>query len=257
MTPLEDELVDLGAHLAHGDGDDLAALVRARLDGPQRRPSGAGLPLWAKVAAAVVLALGLALALPPSRRAIARWFGVGAVQIRTVPTTVLGMGTTASPASTVPGSVDATSTAPVAPPAAADVASAQAQVTFPIRLPTDAAAGPLRRIDVDDRVPGGLVVLVYDRFTIVELASAPNAFPVMVKLAPPGVTVDSTDVASDFAVWVGGAHEIAYQSPDGSIRQDTVRRAGSVLVWTRDNVTLRLEGLGDLDTARRIAASVR
>ena len=249
MTPLEHELVDLGAHLAHGDGDDLAASVRARL-GDQRFQRRNGLPLWIKIAAAVVFALVVALALPPSRRAIARLFGIGAVEIRTVSTQGLLPGTTSPPGSTVPGAVESSAAGNV------DLAAAQRRVTFPIRV-ADSSVGPPSRVDVDDRVPGGLVALVYDRFTIVELASAPDAFPVMMKLAPRDVTAQPTDVDGATAVWVDGAHEIAYEAPDGSIRQDTVRRAGPVLVWVRDGVTLRVEGLASLDEARRVAASIR
>ena len=61
-------------------------------------------------------------------------------------------------------------------------------------------------MEVDDRVPGGLVALVYDGFTVVEVASAAEAFPIMAKLAPSGVTVSSAAVNGRFAVWVGGAH---------------------------------------------------
>ena len=255
MTPLEDELVDLGAHLAHGDGDELAASVRARL-GAQRFAHRNSVPLWAKVAAAVLLAVALALALPPSRRAIARLFGIGAVGVRTVPTTVLGPGTTSPPASTVPGAVEPVAVEPAAA-GATDIADAERRVTFRVRLVGDPAAGPLRRVDVDERVPGGLVALTYDRFTVVELASAAEAFPVMRKLVPPGVTVEPTTVDGRDALWIEGAHEIAYVAPDDSVRQDTVRRAGPVLVWARDGVTFRVEGLTDLDDARRVAASIR
>ena len=247
MTPLEHELVELGDHLAHGDGDDLARLVRVRTEaGALGRRA---VPLWVKVAAALVLAFAVALALPPSRRAIARLFGVGAVEIRTVTTTVLGPGTTAPPGSTVPGAPDGAA-------GSTDVDAAQGRVTFPLRVVSDAAAGPLRRIDVDERVPGGLVALVYERFTVVELASAPDAFPIVLKLAPADVIRESTKVGDAFAVWVSGAHEIAYQAPDGTIRSDTVRRAGPVLVWVRDSVTYRVEGLTDLDEARRIGATL-
>ena len=249
MTPLEDELVDLGEHLAHGDGDQLATSVRARL-GDQRFQHRDGLPFWAKVAAALVLALALALALPPSRHAIARLLGIGAVEVRTVPTTVLGPGTTSPSASSVPGAVEP------AAGGATDIADAERRVTFPVRLVGDPTAGPLRRVDVDERVPGGLVALTYERFTVVELASAVEAFPVMRKLVPPGVTVEPTTVDGRDALWIEGAHEIAYVAPDDSIRQDTVRRAGPVLVWARDGVTFRVEGLTDLDEARRVATSI-
>lgn len=266
MTPLERELIDVGEHLAHGTGDGLARAVQDRLGATNRSSVTASRPpLWLKVAAGVFVAFLLALAIGPTRRAMARLLGIGAIEIRPVPTTVLAPGAAPSaPSLTVPGrpstTVVAATSATSAPSGAAPVpgiVDAQRRVTFPILTATDPDWGPARSVDVDDRVPGGLVAIAYDRFTLVELASSADGFPIMAKLAPPDVTVSFATVGSDSAVWVQGAHEIAYRAPDGTIRTDTVRRSGSVLVWTRGAVTYRIEGFDDVDDAVRAATSVR
>jgi hypothetical protein len=252
VTPLERELVDLGEHLAHGDGARLAGAVERRL--AQRSP----VPAWARVAAAVVLAVAAVVALPPSRRTIARWLGIGTVAIRSVPATVLPPTVTNPAGSTVPGSLPGAGPTTNRTPSAAIVA-AQARVPFTIRVVGLAEAGEPIEITVDDTGPGqGVAVAIrYATFTLVELSSGDGDFPIAGKLVPPGATVSFTDVGSTAAAWVDGVHEIAYLAPDGSVRTDTVRRAGPVLVWARDRVTYRLEGLDDRAEAVRVAASLR
>ena len=252
MTPLERELVDLGAHLDHGDGEAMAAAVARRLDDRQRgdrRPAA----MWLKVAAVVFVALALALGLPPTRRAIARFFGIGTVEIRTVATTPAPAPPSAS---TVPGAPETSGRAPgpTTPPPVA-IADAQRRVGFALR-PAGPGYGAPQRVDVDTKVPGGLVALVYDRFTIVEIASGSTDYPIIAKLAPPGVTTTFLEVAGRTAVWVEGAHEIAYMAPDGAIRKESVRRSGSVLLWVRDRVTYRIEGFDRQEDAVAVATSM-
>ena len=263
MTSLEVELEELGAWLAHGDGASLPSTVAGCLRGSSRRRSPVR---WPRVAVAAVVVVAVVLAVPGTREAIAHFFGVGAVEIRPTATTSPRPGPSGS---AVPGAVPTTGSVPSPPVVASTGATATAfdatsaltdaarRVAFRIRvLPAPGGWGPLRSVEVDDRVPGGLVALVYDGFTVVEVASAAEAFPIMAKLAPSGVTVSSAAVNGRFAVWVGGAHEIAYEAPDGSIRQDTVRRAGSVLVWTSGSLTLRVEGFETLAEARAVAEAV-
>ena len=247
MTPLERELVDVGAHLDHGDGRALAAAVAGRLG--DRRP----VAVWLKAAAVVLVALALALGLPPTRRAIARFFGIGTVEIRTVATTLAP----APPSdSTVPGAPETTGRAPgpTAPPADA-LAEARRGVGFPLR-PAGPGYGAPQRVDVDTNVPGGLVALVYDRFTLVEIASGSSDYPIVAKLAPPGVTTTFLEIGGRTAVWVEGAHEIAYLAPDGKVRNESVRRSGSVLLWVRDRVTYRIEGFDRREDAVAVATSM-
>ena len=275
MTPLERELIDLGDHLDHGDAAGLVDAVRSRA-GAARRPSLlARTPVRVALVSAVVIAL--VLLVPPSRRAVARLLGIGGVEILPVPTTVLGPGTTNAPAATVPGapsgsastaqstvtsavtsaggSTGGSATGPSGGGAGTD-APLPVGVTFAVRK-AGPEWGPLRRADTDDRVPGGLVALAYDRFTLVELASDHSDYPVVGKFAPPGVTVSFVDVGDVSGVWLDGAHEITYLAPDGTVRQDTVRRAGSVLLWVQGGVTYRVEGLDWQADALAVAASLR
>jgi hypothetical protein len=245
---LEDALFDLAEHLGHPDGAGLEEAVRRRIGDPARldRPPRARARTLLAIAAAVVVLAGALVAIAPARRAIADWLGIGAVEVRRVDRP-LPNGTGGQ---TVPGEPGPTTPAD----AGLQLATAQRRVEFTIRVPRDPTSGARTRVEVDDRVPGGLVVLRYPHFTLVEIASQGD-MPVVGKLLPPGVRVDPMTVGGAPGFWVEGAHQIAYLDRSGRLQNDTVRRSGPVLVWQAGDVTYRIEGL-DRVTAARIAASV-
>ena len=83
MAELERELRALGPALEFPPGPDLVPAVRARLAGPERRRPFA----WRSVMIAIValvLALGIAFAVPPARSAILRFLGLRGVRIELV-----------------------------------------------------------------------------------------------------------------------------------------------------------------------------
>jgi hypothetical protein len=248
VTVLEDALFDLAEHLDHPAADDLAAVVLQRVREPARsgeRPRSRARTLLAVAAAVVVIATAL-VTIAPARRAIADWLGIGAVEVHRVDQPLKnGTGT-----ATVPGAPG--SSVPV--DEGLDLATAQRRVQFTIAIPRDPSAGNRTGITVDTRVPGGLVVLTYPRFTLVEIASQDSG-PVAGKLVPPGVSVDPVTVGGDPGLWISGAHQVTYLDRSGRLQTDTVRRSGPVLLWTRAGVTYRIEGL-DRVQAQRIGASV-
>src|ERR671932_770829 len=80
MTELERALVALGAELEFPPTPDLAGAVRARLERPRwRRPVVFAL-------AVAALAIGIAMAVPPARSAILRFFHIGAATVERVET---------------------------------------------------------------------------------------------------------------------------------------------------------------------------
>lgn len=78
MTDLETRLVDLGDHLDIDDEhlvNDVLAQLRPNTD---RTP-------WLRAAAVIALAVAAVIAVPDARRAVADWFGFGAVTIERLP----------------------------------------------------------------------------------------------------------------------------------------------------------------------------
>ena len=250
MIDLEAALTDLAEHLDHPARVDLVAAVQRELTAPARIDAGRThrARRWLAVAAAVVLIVAATLAVSPARHAIADWLGIGAIDIRRssqpLPTGV--------PASTVPG-VPGTA---VDHAATAELARARTAVAFTIVTPRSLSAGALLGVTVDARVPGGLVVLRYERFSLVEIASSSDT-PVIAKVLEPQTRVDAVTVTDRPGLWISGAHRIAFLDRSGNLATDTVRRSGPVLVWGGPGVNYRIEGFTHLDGALRIATTVR
>ena len=78
MTELERALVALGRELDIPAGPDLRSRVRERIERKPRRRRAVVL------AVALLTALGIALAVPPARSAILRFFHIGAVTVERV-----------------------------------------------------------------------------------------------------------------------------------------------------------------------------
>ena len=238
MIDLEAALLDLAEHLDCPAGDELVANVRSRLsvtDAIAERRKWRGRAVL--VAAAVfVIVLASVIAVAPAREAIADWLGIGAVEVRRGPAQ------------------------PVAPPTTRPrvhtLENAQTAVDFTIATPPAAVAGPLLEVAVDPRVPGGLVTLRYERFTLEELASAPGRAPAIGKIVDPRARVDDVDVNGVPGLWVVGAHEIGYLDRAGQFRTSTLRRSGPALLWSRDGITYRIEGLAALAEAQAVATSL-
>ena len=162
MIDLELALVDLAEHLDHPAGDRLTDAVRERIAAPasgrdrmRAAPDRDRSRSLAAAAAVVVLIVGAALAIPPARHAIADWLGIGVIEVRRSDAPLPRNRATDR---TVPGAPDTTRDDA---DTAQELARARRSVEFTIVTPRDAAVGPLRSVDVDQRVAGGLVALGY------------------------------------------------------------------------------------------------
>jgi hypothetical protein len=130
-------------------------------------------------------------------------------------------------------------------------------VRFPIATPDPNGSGALRNVHVDRRVPGGLVELDYTRFALVEIATERGQPMPIGKLLGGVAPVRDVTVNGQPGAWIPSVHEIGYLDRSGRFVRDTVRRSGPVLLWERDGVTYRIEGLHSLAAAQRVASSLR
>ncbi|MET8910124.1 DUF4367 domain-containing protein [Micromonospora sp. NPDC004551] len=238
MDDLERELRDLATWLEEPEVPDVAARVRARLAAPPRRRRR-----WRHWLAAALAALLVAL-LPPGRAAIAdavtgllRFSGI---VIDTTPVPVAPTG--------VPSPL------PAQRSAAFD--EAQRHLRFPIRVP--AALGAPEQVLVADPDGTGayrVVTLLYRGGALRLDAFDGQLDPVFTKqVSGPGVAW--VEVDGDFAIWIGGPHELAYVDRTGTVRVETARLAAATLIWEDAGVSYRLEGDLTRDEAIRIAGSL-
>lgn len=254
MIDLERALTDLAEHLDHAPGDQLVDSVRHRIASSESVPSTLRrrrdrTRALVAVAAVLLLIIVATLAISPARHAVAGWLGIGAVEVRRsdVPPSV------GSSSRSVPGSADASASHEHA---VRELVAARKAVDFTIATPRGAAVGALSKVEVDLRVPGGLVALDYVRFSLVELASDPSQPAPIGKLVSPATEVESVTVNGNAGLWITGAHSIGYFDRSGRFERDTLRRSGPVLIWEQAGVTYRIEGLGSLDAAQQVAGSI-
>ena len=249
MIDVERALFDLAEHLDCPTGDRLVDTVHDRISlgrSPVAAPRHRARTLL-MIAAVIIAIVAAVVAVAPARHAIADWLGIGAVEIR-VSDHPLATGPTAR---TVPGAPDPTRAAA----ARRQFDAAQRAVHFTIARPRAALAGELAGVELDRRPRGGLVVLRYPRFTLVEIATyAPS--PPLGKLVGTSARAQRVAVAGRAGLWIAGAHEIGYLDRSGAFETDTVRTSGPVLLWERAGVTYRIEGLTRLHDAQQVAASV-
>ncbi|MGH9119949.1 MAG: hypothetical protein ACRD0A_19400 [Acidimicrobiales bacterium] len=253
MPDVEHALVDLAQHLDHPRGGDLGETVAARL-----RDGGSGGMVTTSrrrlltTAAVVVAVLAvLALALPQPRRAVARWFGIGGVQL-----TLRGEGvadpeamaseldlgrpvTVAEAAQAAPFAIALP--ADVGPPSAAFAGRPPDAVTF-VWAPSD---------DLQEVDGSGVGLLV------TEFPGATDDSLVVKELGP-GTQVEQLSVDGHDGYWITGArHVVTYVDPAGEPQFDPTRLAGNTLLWQVGDVTNRMEGELDLDRMLALAESFR
>lgn len=148
---------------------------------------------------------------------------------------------------------------------------ARAAVGWPVALPDPAAWGAPDEVYLDARTPGGRVALVYAaRPGLPALASTrvgavltqfegrPEA-AALGKAIGAGTSLTSVRVGGEAGYWIeGDPHPfVDLLDSDGRWRRDRVRLAGNTLLWTRGDVTLRLESALDRASALRLAESIR
>jgi hypothetical protein len=104
----------------------------------------------------------------------------------------------------------------------------------------------------------GSVLLRRGKRTLLLSEFVSTNFGVLKKAAVGATTVERVSVDGGVGIWITGApHVLVYLDRDGRFRERPVRVTGSVLLWERGPLTLRLEGDLSKDEAARLARSVR
>ncbi len=292
---LEAALRDLGGALAPMAAPGLAVAVRMRVE--VLGPPSVGRPRWldrlAPPARPLRRGLVLALAAVLVLAGIAAAIGFGLPGLRIV---ILGPGQTTSPspahgaspsaAIVSPGPSDragAPSPAPSSWPLESlglgdpvDPADLDRAAGYPVLLPTLPELGEPLRAFVRGQPPRAQVTAAYGATpSMPATAGAPTAdgTPVAIivmeypgsvdggylkKILQAGSAIEGVTVAGHPGFWITGQpHELLYVDPDGQVESDQVRLVGNVLAWNDGALTFRIEGAPDLETALRIAESMR
>lgn len=240
MSGLEHELRALAEHVDWSDPPDVALGVGAEIAGqrPRQRPS----PRLVFAVAAVLVALAVALAVPPARTAILDWLGIGSARIVRVDELpplqlnasdeLLGEPTTLADARSRAGF-------PVAPPPRDEPAPDEVRVVDGRRLSYVWRDGDRIRLLVT-QVPGLL-----------------QRGAILGKLIPPSVRIERLMIDGDGAVFLGGGpHAVFLLDPNGRYEEDHGWLAGATLLVDRGGTTLRIEGSLSRDRAVELARAM-
>jgi hypothetical protein len=214
MPELERALVALGRELDLPPEPDLRSRVRERIEG-RPRYRRALVP-----AVALLVALGIALAVPEARSAILRFFHIGAVTIERF--------------ETLPTARDRPLTAGLGPALSLHDAEARSGVALVLN-----GSRP-QHFYVQ---PGLIATLLRYRGKEVLLAELQgDQMGIAKKLAGPDTRVGPAPIGS-FGLWLeGGRHLLIWEAGPGEVRQIEPRLAGNVLIWAEGDRTFRLEG---------------
>ena len=240
MTDLELQLRELGRSVAYPPTPDVATAVRRRLE--ERRAWWRALTRRQALAIALaVLAVSIAaaLAVPPARTAILEFLRIGSATVERVETL--------PPAEERP--LLAGLGRPVAPEVAARLAG------FPMLFPADGERPD--RVHVRDGLQSVLLDVPGAGPVLLSEVDGRHQFDFSKKLAAPATRVDEVAVNGEFALWIEGApHVVMFQARSGHVRELTTRLAANVLIWTRGNLPLRLEGRLTKERALEPAGSI-
>jgi hypothetical protein len=214
MTELERALLALGSELDIPPEPDLRARIAALIE---RRSRHRRLAVLALI---LLAALGIALAVPPARSAILRFFHVGAVTIERV--------------ETLPDAQERSVAAGLGPVRSLRDAEARSGVRFVL-------AGPRPRRFYAQ--PGLIATLLrYGGKPVLLAELQGDQMGVSKKFVGSATRVEPVPIGS-FGLWLeGGKHVLIWNPAPGQIRELHPRLAGNVLVWTVGNRTYRLEG---------------
>jgi hypothetical protein len=248
----EARLQRMARNLPYPPTPNLVGLLRSRLT---KEPSPKTSRPWRLVWATVILVAVLAglMTVPQVRAAVLRVLHLGAVEIivDTTPTP-LPAARTPEPASPTPlASASVLDLAGVT-----TLAEAQAQVDFPIRLPTHPPnLGPPDGVFAQN-LGGPVVVLVWldserpDRVRLSLHQLGPGAF--VWKIAPE--VVQETTVNGQRALWTSGPYMLVTRR--GDLEQHRLVE-GHVLIWTEGEITYRMETDLTLEETVRSAESLQ
>jgi hypothetical protein len=200
------------------DESRLTAAVLASLDEPpRRRPTLA--PRLAAAAVALLLALGVAMAVSPEvRAAVLDFLRIGAVEVTDQPRQP-----SSSDEALLPGEHAVT------------LDRAREQANFPLRLPS--ALGDPDAVHVAD--DARVVTLLYDGVRVDQFEGGLD--PMYRKQYPLEEAVP-TRVDGWQGVWLPDPHPVHYLGRDGRTHEQPARLAGSTLIWEESGLTYRVEG---------------
>jgi hypothetical protein len=256
---LEQLLTRAGKSISYPATPALAARARLELESQSRQGRA-----WVQrrafgLAFAIILAIGLLLALPETREALAQLLGLRTIRI--IPVTPTPTWRSQSPAPLLSGEAGATPTPmPGAQCCETTLAEAQAKSRFKISLPPSQTPSRVYLQMIPDFGIGAQqVILVFADPSAPQFSLYQATNFLYGKIVSGGTTISETRVKGQRALWLTGApHLLVYLDSDNRIRLESERVVNlNTLAWESGGVTYRLETTMGKEDANRIAESLQ
>ena len=246
----EEQLFQAARAFPYPDTPNIALAVTVR----RRKAALRSTRIKRSALAAILLIVGLTLAVPPARATVFEALRIGAVRI------LFGEVTPMATATVPPSATQAASPTPLSSildlALEMPLAEAQGQVSFPIRLPSypEGLGPPERAFLADLGVP--MVILVWSAPQDPESAQMSlhiiqESEGVLFNKQEPAV-IRQTAVHGQRAYWTEGPY-ILELGGQGQFRQLI---EGKVLIWMEGELTYRLESALSLEEAVKVAESL-
>ncbi len=221
---------------------DMTARISEQIGTPELKPARrVWRPRLALAALVVIFVTGTLVLVPGARQAVADLFEAAGIRL----------GITSEPLPAAGADLDLG--------VRVDLDEATERVAFDLRRPTGTPPGPadavyINELDQVSMVWGGDESLpaAGDADVSLLLTQYPATGRPVVgsKSIGEGTSVQEVDVGGVPGLWIEGApHTITLFDNEGTFRDESTRLAANVLLWTVDNVNLRLETTGDLAAA--------
>jgi hypothetical protein len=264
---LENALIRAGKSVTYPATPAFDARVRAELEAPRRR--ALGLPRWAvAVAVAIIVAIGLLIAFPTARDALAQILGLRTIRIIFVTPTPTPIITPTLNPSVTPTAIPLPTQTPALRVQCCEttLANAQAQATFKILLPPTDSPTRVYLQSLPNFGNAQQVILVFGspsapQFTLFQATNIlyGKMLAVYGTGGEGGTIITETTVSGHRALWLSGApHVLVYLDANGQPQFATERTVNAnTLAWEIGNVTYRLETNANEPEAVRFAESLR
>ncbi len=223
---------------------DMSIAIRERIAGTTRGRNQ--LPRWVLAMGALLILVGLLIATPVGRRAVATVLEVAGISV--------SWGEPLGPAGPEFGLGDVVTLGEAADAVAFDFLE-PADPPDTIYLGVIPSGGSVHMVW---RAGGSLpategtdVGTVYTQFSVTESE-------LFVKRVDGATGVERVEVRGNAGFWIEGSpHYIVYRDATGEMREEFARMAGNVLAWEEAGVTHRIETTGNLGATLQLAESLQ